>query len=782
MRLGIALILAAMFGPLVVAPARGATVEYSLTISRQAVTLDGVTADAMTINGGIPGPVLTFNEGDHARIHVRNEMSVPTSIHWHGILLPPGMDGVPNISFPAIAPGTTFTYEFDIRQKGTYWYHSHSALQEQRGVYGAIVIHPRQQQHRYESVVLFSDWTHEDPHAVLRTLKRGSEWYAVAKGKGQSLFGAARVGRLGDFFTRELQRMPPMDIADVAYDRFLANGQPATLIPEAAGHRYRLRLVNGSATSFFYVESATGTMTIVAADGQDVQPVSVARLLIGVAETYDVLVDVPQLGAYELRATAHDGSAYASVWLGRGEHHAATAVADPDVYRAMGGLSFAKIFAWTPSGSMGMPDRAVLRGAFDAPGMAGMAGMGEMDTMSAMGMSQNRTGMDADATMSANEMKKGPMEMPAMAMLSATKDHAQPASAAGRIGNRFAGNYYPMAADVSSAATLAVDGMSAQRPAPPYKKLQAPQSTAFAIDRPHRDIRLTLDGDMQRYVWLLNNRPLSAGDDIRIRQGEVVRFMMVNRTMMYHPMHLHGHFFRVINGQGDRSPLKHTVIVEPMSTTVIEFDANEVGDWFFHCHLLYHMESGMARMVHYENFALPENLQGLRQRLYHDPWYAWADVDVLSQMTEGNLTLTNTFNTLTADWEVGWGKEGETEWEGEVLYRRYINRFLSLLAGANLSGYNDTLDKTRGVAGAEYLLPMNLTTRLWLDSDGGGRVLFDKELELTPRLSAFGEAEYDSREKWSGQTGLSYLVTKALSAKVQWHSDHGWGGGVQMRF
>lgn len=782
MRLGIALILAAMFGPLVVAPARGATVEYPLTISRQTVTLDGVTADAMTVNGGIPGPVLTFNEGDHARIHVRNEMSVPTSIHWHGILLPPGMDGVPNISFPAIAPGTTFTYEFDIRQKGTYWYHSHSALQEQRGVYGAIVIHPRQQQHRYESVVLFSDWTHEDPHAVLRTLKRGSEWYAVAKGKGQSLFGAARVGRLGDFFTRELQRMPPMDIADVAYDRFLANGQPATLIPEAAGHRYRLRLVNGSATSFFYVESATGTMTIVAADGQDVQPVSVARLLIGVAETYDVLVDVPQLGAYELRATAHDGSAYASVWLGRGEHHAATAVADPDVYRAMGGLSFAKIFAWTPSGSMGMPDRAVLRGAFDAPGMAGMAGMGEMDTMSAMGMSQNRTGMDADATMSAKEMKKGPMEMPAMAMLSATKDHAQPASAAGRIGNRFAGNYYPMAADVSSAATLAVDGMSAQRPAPPYKKLQAPQSTAFAIDRPHRDIRLTLDGDMQRYVWLLNNRPLSAGDDIRIRQGEVVRFMMVNRTMMYHPMHLHGHFFRVINGQGDRSPLKHTVIVEPMSTTVIEFDANEVGDWFFHCHLLYHMESGMARMVHYENFALPENLQGLRQRLYHDPWYAWADVDVLSQMTEGNLTLTNTFNTLTADWEVGWGKEGETEWEGEVLYRRYINRFLSLLAGANLSGYNDTLDKTRGVAGAEYLLPMNLTTRLWLDSDGGGRVLFDKELELTPRLSAFGEAEYDSREKWSGQTGLSYLVTKALSAKVQWHSDHGWGGGVQMRF
>ncbi|PLX90344.1 MAG: copper oxidase, partial [Desulfuromonas sp.] len=232
--------------------AQATTREYSLTISRQIMTIDGVPADAMTVNGGIPGPVLTFREGDHARIQVHNKMSVPTSIHWHGILLPPGMDGVPNISFPAIAPGTTFTYEFEIRQQGTYWYHSHSALQEQRGVYGAIVIHPRQHQTEpHESVILFSDWTHEDPHAVLRTLKRGSEWYSVAKGKAQSLIGAVHAGRLSDFFSRELQRMPSMDIADVAYDRFLANGRPETLIPEAAGHQQRLRLVNGSATSFF---------------------------------------------------------------------------------------------------------------------------------------------------------------------------------------------------------------------------------------------------------------------------------------------------------------------------------------------------------------------------------------------------------------------------------------------------------------------------------------------------------------------------------------------------
>jgi len=768
--------------------AQAATREYSLTISRQIMTIDGVPADAMTVNGGIPGPVLTFREGDHARIQVHNKMSVPTSIHWHGILLPPGMDGVPNISFPAIAPGTTFTYEFEIRQQGTYWYHSHSALQEQRGVYGAIVIHPRQHQTEpHESVILFSDWTHEDPHAVLRTLKRGSEWYSVAKGKAQSLIGAVHAGRLSDFFSRELQRMPSMDIADVAYDRFLANGRPETLIPEAAGHQQRLRLVNGSATSFFYVESATGPLTIVSADGQEVQPVSVPRLLLGVAETYDVLVDVPPQGAYELRATAHDGSAYASVWLGRGHRHAAAEMTDPDVYHAMSGLSLPQFFAWTPSGSMGMADREVMSGAFDAPGMAGMSSMADMEmthsgAMAGMSGMGKMAAMDGHAMMPADSMKKDHMVMADMTMAAESEMQTETSSGMARIGNRFASNFVPMAADVSSAAALVMDGMSAQRPAPPYKKLQAPHPTSFATDRPHRDIRLTLDGDMQRYVWLLNNRPLSVGDDIEIRQGEVVRFIMINRTMMFHPMHLHGHFFRVLNGQGERSPLKHTVIVEPMSTTVIEFDANEVGDWFFHCHLLYHMESGMARMVHYEEFPLPDNLQGLRPQLYHDPWYAWADVDVLSQMTEGNLTLTNTFNTLTVDWEVGWGKVDDTEWEGDVLCRRYVNRFLSLLVGANLSGHNDTLDKTRGVAGAEYLLPLNLSTRLWLDSDGGGRVLFDKELALTPRLSAFGEAEYDSREKWSGQTGVSYLLTKAVSVKVQWHSDHGWGGGVQLRF
>ena len=196
---------------------QAATIEYNLDIAHEEVNITGKSARGMTINGAIPGPTLRFKEGDFARIHVHNNMSVETSIHWHGVLVPPDMDGVPNLSFPPIEPGTTFSYEFPIRQSGTYWYHSHTSLQEQSGVYGSIVIEPLQNGPKpdHDYVILLSDWTDENPHEVNRTLKRGSEWYALEKGSGQSILGAARLGMLGDYFRRELQRMPPMDISDV---------------------------------------------------------------------------------------------------------------------------------------------------------------------------------------------------------------------------------------------------------------------------------------------------------------------------------------------------------------------------------------------------------------------------------------------------------------------------------------------------------------------------------------------------------------------------------------
>ncbi len=733
--------------------AQAATVGYDLTIAQQEVNITGKPARGMTINGGIPGPTLQFKEGDFARIRVHNTMSVETSIHWHGLLVPPDMDGVPNISFPPIKPGTTFTYEFPIRQSGTYWYHSHTRMQEQSGVYGAIVIEPRQNdpQPERDHVVMLSDWTDEDPHEVNRTLKRGSEWYAIQKGSGQSILGAARLDMLGDYFKRELQRMPAMDIADVAYDRFLANGESESILPAEPNETVRLRIIDGSSTTYFHLEFAGGPMSIVAADGMDVESINEKRFLIGVAETYDVLVQVPSSGAYEFRATAHDGSGYASVWIGSGERHPAPDVPKPNLYHTMGELSLKQIFSLTPAGTMGMPDGDVEAGKFDQPGMMGM---GSMD----MGAMKVMEGMD-----------HGGHSMPI---------HPQ----ASRLGKKYGADFGFLASDVSSSKSPAVDGMSPNRPWTPYAKLRAIKPTAFSKDKPNREIRLTLDGDMKRYVWFLNNKPLSESDSIRIREGEVVRFIMINRTMMHHPMHLHGHFFRVINDQGDYAPLKHTVNVAPMSTTVIEFDANEFGDWFFHCHLLYHMEAGMARVVHYEGFPLSPELAIIRPELYKDSWYFWGRADVLSNMTEGFLTLSNTRNILTAEWEAGWQNVDDTEWEKLFTWDRYINRFFTVFAGADLLGVSNDIEDTRAVFGIQYLLPLNLESRAWIDSDGGARFNLGKSFELTPRLALFGEAQYDTHDMWEGRAGLSYMVHKHFSLVGQWHSDYGLGGGLQIRF
>ncbi|MFO7554742.1 MAG: multicopper oxidase domain-containing protein [Desulfobacterales bacterium] len=768
---------------------RAAIVEYELTITRQEVNFTGKPAWGMTINGGIPGPTLRFKEGDLARIHVHNKMHVETSIHWHGILVPPDMDGVPYISFPPIAAGTTFTYEFPIRQSGTYWYHSHTSLQEQSGLYGSIVIEPL---HKHLSVdrdyvVLFSDWTDENPHAVVRTLKRGSEWYSLQKGSSQSILGASRLGMLGDYFKRELQRMPPMDIADVAYDRFLANGKPESSLDALPGETVRLRIIDGSSTTYFHIEFSGGPMRIISADGQDVEPVEEKRFLIGVAETYDVLVHVPASGSYEVRATAHDGSGYASVWIGSGKRHPAPDVPKPNLYHSMEHFSLKNIFALTPAGAMGMSDSKVNDGMFDKPGMMDMEPMHDMKSMGhGSGSSKMRMNdMDHQPTSDDKSHDAGmPMTHPLAknnGMDHESHDMKMPPHTQ-RVGKKFGADLSFLAADVSASKNLAVDGMDPKRPWPPYAKLRAVKPTVYPEDKPVRNIRLTLDGDMERYVWFLNNKPLSESDDIRIREGEIARFIMINRTMMHHPMHLHGHFFRVINGQGDHAPLKHTVDVAPMSTTVIEFDANEVGDWFFHCHLLYHMKSGMARMVHYEEFTPGPEVSAVRPNLYKDSWYFRGQTDILSNMTEGFLMLSNTRNILSADWKVGWQEVDETEWEGIFTWSRYLNRFFSVFAGADLMGEEDELDKTRGVIGLNYLLPLNIESRVWVDSDAGVRINLDKEFELTPRLMLVGEAEYDTHELWEGSAGLNYTIHKNFSFIARWHSEYDWGIGAQIRF
>ena len=785
------------------------TIEYTLVIASQQVNITGKPTSAMTINDSIPGPTLRFREGDFARIHVQNKMDVDTSIHWHGILVPPGMDGVPNISFPPIAPGESFTYEFPIRQSGTYWYHSHTGLQEQRGLYGSIVIEPMIQPVKVDRdyVVLLSDWTDENPHQVLRTLKRGSEWFAIEKGSAQSIFGAARLGMLGDYFKRELQRMPAMDIADVAYDRFLANGKSEIHLDAKPGETIRLRVIDGSATTYFHLDFAGGPMQIISSDGIDVVPVKMQRFLIGVAETYDVLVQIPENGAYEFRATAHDGSGFSTVWLGDGDKQLAPDVPKPNLYHSMGHLSLKNFFAFTPAGSMGMNDSAVEAGMFDKPGMMEMIGMQGMEygmqsesmTDKSMQHQMNNNVTPEHQSMDKPDTPGQTMKMSTGASQGHDKNKMETSSSnMGKMGHKkieqspsrkdksgraYTTNFQPMASDVSSALILAMDGMDKSRPWPPYKQLRATEPTAFAGDKPIREIRLTLDGDMERYVWFLNNKPLSETDSILIKEGEVVRIIMINRTMMHHPLHLHGHFFRVINGQGDHAPLKHTVDVAPMSTTVIEFNANEVGDWFFHCHLLYHMKAGMARLIHYENFVTPDSVVDIRPQLYKDSWYFWADAEILSNMTEGFIKAANTRHTLTAMWEYGWQEVDENEWEGLLTWDYYINRFFTVFTGLDVLGEGSDTEDTRGVLGITYLLPLNIESSYWLDTDGGGRFIFEKEFTLTPRLSLTGEAEYDTNDsEWEGKAGLDYTLSKAISITGQWHSDFGWGFGAMIRF
>jgi len=649
-------------------------VEYDLDINFKTINISGKSSKAMAINNSIPGPTLRFREGDTARISIKNSMNVETSIHWHGLLLPYRQDGVPYLTNPPIEPGKTNVFEFPIKQSGTYWFHSHTGLQEQRGVYGSIVITPKEGERvssDQDKVIVLSDWTDENPDEVLRTLKSGNDFYSIKKGTMQNLFGAAKRNALSDMAKRSSMRMPPMDISDVAYDAFLVNGKKEMEIPAKSGEKVRLRFINSATASYFYLQFAGGPVEIVSADGKDVQPVKVDRLLMAIAETYDLIVTVPKNGSYEFRATAQDGSGHSSIFIGNGKRIFAPNVPKPNLYKMK--MSMKK-------------------------SMDKKMGMGTMPPMN-------------------------------------------------------------------------------QRPSSPYKKLRSIGKSILPKQNPKREIVLTLTGDMERYIWSMDGETLSADNMIRIRHGENVRIVLINKTMMHHPMHLHGHFFRVINGQGDYSPLKHTVDVPPLATQIIEFEASEYNDWFFHCHILYHAKSGMARVVSYEDTELDLDLKKIRHNLYKDTWYGNTIGTAQSHMTDGLAVLSNSKNILSTTWQVGWQRVDKTDFDVELAYDRYFNRFLNLYAGINLVN-----EYERGIFGIRYLLPFNIESTFRIDSAGELRIELGQSLQLTDRIMVFGNAEYDteSREEWL--LGGKYILSKNVSMIGQYHSDFGAGAGIEFRY
>jgi hypothetical protein len=730
--------------------------EYNLTIEENKMTLGGVTANAMTINGGIPGPVLEFNEGDLAIINVTNKMDEETSVHWHGLILPNFYDGVPYLTTPPIEPGTTFQYRIPINQSGTYWYHSHTMLQEQKGVYGSIIIQPKDKTLDYDKdlVVVLSDWTNEKPMNVLRNLKRGNEWYQVKKGAAVPLSRVIKEGALGAQFKFWRDRMEGADIADIYYPTFLSNGKKLVEYPEfKPGEKVRLRFINASASTYYWIDFGGGNPMVVSSDGIDVEPISKSRFLFGIAETYDVIVTIPE-GTVEITATAQDGSGDTSLRIGQGTLYPAERIDRPDKVEMM--KQMAKMDM-----KMGAPS---------------MIGNKKKNTPKVL---MQKYGMKMD-------MKDGQMNMnDNMSM----KDGAMNDKM--NMDDHMNHNDQMMQKDTSSF------DYNTRKTYFNYDFLKAKENTTYKADLPVNDILLNLTGNMQRYVWSMNGVPLSETDKIKIKGGEVTRITLNNLTMMHHPMHLHGHYFRVINENGERSPLKHTVNVPPMQKVVIEFYNEEYGDWFFHCHILYHMMGGMARVFSYDTPRDKRMADYPVQKLIDetDHYYSWGMARLGSNFSELFLTTSNIRNEFGLRAELDY----DQNLEAEVNYNRYLNDWVRVYVGVNTeteipNSYDEF--NTVGLVGVKYFTPYRFNVDVSIDHQLRPRIRLDRELLIFPRVFLEGEYEYridfgwvndlENNNSYESETqwlvGASYILSRNFSIQGNYNNRYGWGGGLLARF
>lgn len=729
--------------------------EYNLIIEKNEITLGGVTANAMTINGSIPGPTLEFSEGDLAIINVTNKMDEETSVHWHGLILPNFYDGVPYLTTPPIEPGETFQYRIPLNQSGTYWYHSHTLLQEQKGVYGSIVIQPQEKTLDYDKdlVVVLSDWTDEKPMNVLRNLKRGNEWYQVKKGTAVPLSRVIKEGALGAQFKFWRDRMGGADITDIYYPAFLSNGKKLAEYPEfKPGEKVRLRFINASASSYYWMDFGAGNPTIVSSDGVDIMPVHKTRFLFAIAETYDVIVTIPE-GTLEITATSQDGSGHTSIRLGSGKLYPANIIDRPD-----------KVAMMKQMAKMDMK--------MGAPAMVGNQKKNTPEVL------MQKYGMKMD-------MKDGQMKMNMDDKMEMKKDSMS------NNHNGVSDNMNMMQKDTTSF------DYNTRKTYFNYDFLKAKESTVFKKDLPVNDILLNLTGNMQRYIWSMNGVPLSKTDKIKIKGGEVTRITLNNITMMHHPMHLHGHYFRVINENGERSPLKHTVNVPPMQKVTIEFYNEEYGDWFFHCHVLYHLMGGMARIFSYDTPRDERMADFPVQKLVNetDHYYSWGLARAGSNFNELFLTSSNIRNEFSLRAEFDYNQNAETE----VNYNRYLNDWIRIYAGVNTEtstpdSYN-TLN-TVGLVGVKYFTPYRFNVDVSMDHQLRPRIRLDREILLFPRLFIEGEYEYradfgwvnelENYKSYQGETqwlvGASYILSRNFSIQGNYNNRYGWGGGLLVRF
>ncbi|ERM81105.1 multicopper oxidase [Rhodonellum psychrophilum GCM71 = DSM 17998] len=723
-------------------------VRYDLYVKDTLVNFSGKERRAIAVNGQIPMPTLTFTKGDTAEIYVHNQLKESTSLHWHGLFLPNKEDGVPFLTQMPIEPGTTHKYTFPIIQHGTHWYHSHSGLQEQIGMYGSMILKKRDDDPTFRKdiddlptiPIILSEWTDYKPENVHRMLHNASDWFAIKKGTTQSYSEAIREGHFKTKLTNEWKRMLAMDVSDIYYDKFLINGKNESQLSQfKAGDSVRLQISNGGASSYFWLTYAGGKMTVIANDGNDVDPVEVDRLIIGVSETYDVIVTIPaENTSYEFLATAEDRTKSASIYIGSG------------IKQLVSPLPKLKYFE----------------------GMKMMNGMMKMNgDMNDMGMNMSLQQMDMNTVMYPEiSGEKKPMkmdEMPEMEM--ENMDHSKQGS----------GN-----ADI---VTLN------------YAMLKSPTITTLPKDAPIRELRFELTGNMNRYVWSMDNKVLAESDKILIKKGEIVRITMFNNSMMRHPMHLHGHDFRVINGKGEYAPLKNVMDIMPMETNVIEFEANVEGDWFFHCHILYHMMAGMNRVFSYEeqepNPLLPDKEWAYKKlQRESNQLHLMAQNDFATNGNDGMAMVQNTRWSFGTEWRLGYNDMHGYETETHI--GRYIGRMQWLMPFVgfdwryrklgrneiekNLFGQKSTKDnRTQFSVGVAYTLPMLVILQTEVYHDGNVRIQLRREdIPITKRIRAGFMVNTDKEY----MVGLNYIAGKNFGFRTHYDSDMGFGVGLTLNY
>ena len=558
--------------------------EFDLNIGKFSFPIGGRTAHAVGVNGTVPAPLIRFREGDEITLRVHNHLMKDTSIHWHGLLVPFQMDGVPGVTFPGIKPGETFAYKFAVPQSGTYWYHSHSGLQEQLGHYGPLIIDPKGAdpvQYDREYVLVLGDWTFENPHRVFAKLKKMSDNYNYQqrdlgdfiddvgeKGLGATLEDRAMWGAM---------RMSPRDISDIgapAYT-YLINGHSTAdnwngiFVP---GERVRLRIINAAAMTLFNIRIPGLPMTIVQSDGLNVQPLEVDEFQMGVAETYDVIIEPKEDRAYAFVAESIDRSGQAVATLGPRPGMRAKEPA----LRAVPTLT--------------MRDMGMDHGAHGGGGGHGSHDMNSKDNARKMDHSAmpHNMGASVDHSKMDHSMHAGHSGM-------MPDPHGPPVQEAKIERGPGVVNVAAMPVSRLDEPGIGLDNV-------PHRVLRYSQLRALErnpdLREPEREVVVHLTSNMERYMWSFDGVKFSEViESIKFHEGERVRLTMVNDTMMPHPIHLHGMFFDLVNGGGEHKPRKHTVVVKPGEKLSVDVSAEHVGDWAFHCHLIYHMHAGMMQVV-----------------------------------------------------------------------------------------------------------------------------------------------------------------------------------------